>query len=139
MTSNTAIPVLAGQDGAIRAVFDEVSSAWADGNADEFIASYAEEATVILPGIYLAGRDAIRASMRAAFAGPLSGSRRIHRVRSIRHVGIGTAVAVSNSATVFQGEDEPPAERWERATCLLTRHDGPWLIEAFHSCPRNAA
>ena len=50
MISNNSTSVLAGQDSAIRAVFDEVSSAWGDGDADAFAGWYADDATVILPG-----------------------------------------------------------------------------------------
>jgi uncharacterized protein (TIGR02246 family) len=139
MTSSNTPSVLAGPDSALRGVFDEVSSAWGDGDADAFTRWYADDATVILPGFYLPGKDAIRASMAAAFAGPLTGSRRIHQVRSIRHLGTGTAVVISDSATVFPGEAEPAAERRERATWVLSRRDGRWLIEAYHSCPENAA
>jgi uncharacterized protein (TIGR02246 family) len=139
MTSNNTTSVLAGPDSAIRAVFDEVSSAWGDGDADAFTGWYADGATVILPGFYLPDKDAIRASMAAAFAGPLKGSRRIHQVQNIRHLGAGTAIVISDSATVFPGEAEPAAERRERATWVLSKRDGRWLIEAYHSCPENAA
>lgn len=139
MTSNITPSVLAGPDSAVRAVFDEVSSAWRDGDADAFAEWYADDATVILPGFYLPGKDAIRASMAAAFAGPLKGSRRIHQVQGIRHLGDGTVIVISDSATVFPGEAEVAADRRERATWVLSRRDGRWLIEAYHSCPETSA
>jgi len=71
MTSNDTSAVLAGPDTAIHTVFDEVTSAWQDGDTDAFVAWYADDATAILPGFYLPGKDAIRTSMAAAFAGPL--------------------------------------------------------------------
>ena len=94
---------------------------------------------MILPGFYLPDKDAIRASMAAAFAGPLKGSRRIHQMQGIRHLGAGTAIVISNSATMFPGEAEPAAQRRERATWVLSRRDGRWLVEAYHSCPENMA
>ena len=145
MTSNNTAAVQAGDlentaaSSGIRAVFGEVSRAWADGAADRFVGRYAEDATVIFPGTYLPGRDAIRAAMAAAFAGPLKGSRRIHDLQAIRFPGDRTAVVISNSATVLAGEPEDPAERWERVTWLLSRRDGRWLIEAYHSSPQDAA
>ena len=139
MTSNTASLILAGQDSAVRAVFDEVSRAWADGDADAFVGWYADDATVILPGIYLPDKDAIRAAMADAFAGPLQGSRRTHELQSVRFPVADVAVVISNSATAFPGEAEPPAQRRERATWVLARSDGRWLIEACHSGPENAA
>jgi uncharacterized protein (TIGR02246 family) len=120
-------------------VFDEVSSAWEDGDTDAFVAWYADDATAILPGFYLPGKDAIRTSMAAAFAGPLKGSRRIHQVRSIRHLQDGTAIAITDSTTVFPAEGGAPASRRERATWVLSRNDGRWLIEAYHGCPEDVS
>jgi uncharacterized protein (TIGR02246 family) len=137
MTSDTA-PIRTGADGAIRMVFDEVSAAWADGDVDAFVSSYTEDATVVLPGVYLPGRDAIHAAMADAFAGPLHDSRRIHELQAIRFPRTGTAIVISKSATAFSGEGELPAQRWEWATWVLARHDDRWLIEAYHSCPQIA-
>jgi uncharacterized protein (TIGR02246 family) len=145
MTSNNATAVQAGDlenaaaSSDIRAMFGEVSRAWADGDADRFVGRYAEDATVIFPGTYLPGRDAIRAAMAAAFAGPLKASRRIHDLQAIRFPVDRTAVVISNSVTVFAGEPGAPAERWERVSWLLSWRDGKWLIEAYHSSPQNAA
>jgi len=119
---------------AVLAVFEATSRAWADGDANAFAASYAEDATVILPGFCLLGRAGVRASMGDAFAGPLKGSRRIHTARNVRFLGDDTALVVTDSVTAFPGETEPPAERRELATWTLSRHDGGWLIEAYHSC-----
>jgi hypothetical protein len=60
---------------AIRAVFAQTSRAWADGDEQAFAAWYAPGATVILPGVYLPGQDAIREAMAAAFARPLKNTR----------------------------------------------------------------
>jgi uncharacterized protein (TIGR02246 family) len=145
MTSNNATAVQAGDlenaaaSSEIRAVFSEVSQAWTDGDADAFAGRYAEDATVIFPGTYLPGQDAIRAAMAAAFAGPLKGSRRIHDLRAIRFPGDRTAVVISDSATVLAGEPGTAADRPERVTWLLSRRDSRWLIEAYHSSPLNAA
>lgn len=144
MTSNNATAAQAAElenaaaSSDVRAVFGEVSKAWAEGDADTFTSRYAEDATVIFPGTYLPGRDAIRDAMAAAFAGSLKGSRRIHEPQSIRFPGDGIAVVISHSATVFPGEPEAPADRWERVTWLLTARHGRWLIEAYHSSPQDA-
>lgn len=145
MTSNDAPAVQAGPDSAIRSVFDEVARAWEKGDTDAFVAWYADDATAILPGFYLPGKDAIRTSMAAAFAGALKGSRRLHEVRSIRRLGDGMAIVITDSTTVFPGEGglpgeaRPDTEQRERATWVLSGHDGGWLIEAYHGCPEQAA
>ena len=103
------------RDSAIRAVFAEVSRAWANGDGDEFTTWYADGASAILPGFYLRDKDAIRSAMAVAFAGSLQGSRRTQEVQSIRFLGEGTAFAVTNSATLFPEPAEPSAQRRERA------------------------
>ena len=135
-TSNTTTPQVS-REGAVRAVFDETSRAWAQGDADAFAARYAADATVILPGRYLPGRAAIRTAMAAAFAGPLKNSRRIHRVQAVRFTDPGTAIVITDSITALPGHPEPPAQQHERATWVLSRHDGHWLIDAYHSSPKH--
>jgi uncharacterized protein (TIGR02246 family) len=101
---------------AIRAVFAQTSRAWADGDGQAFAAWYAPGATVILPGVYLPGQDAIREAMAAAFARPLENTRRSHHVQSIRYTDPGTAIVITDSVTVPPGEPQPAAPQRERAT-----------------------
>jgi uncharacterized protein (TIGR02246 family) len=81
-------------------VFAQTSRAWADGDGEAFAAWYTPDATVILPGVYRPGQDAIREAMAAAFAGPLKNTRRSHQVRSIGFTGPGTAIVITDSVTV---------------------------------------
>jgi uncharacterized protein (TIGR02246 family) len=73
--------------------------------------------------------------MAAAFTGPLKDSQRVHRVENIRFTDPATAIVITDSVTVHPGEPEPPARQRERATWVLTRHDGMWLIDAYESSP----
>lgn len=139
MTTSNATTLRASREDAVRAVFDETSQAWAEGDADAFAARYAADATVILPGRYLPGRAAIRTAMAAAFAGPLKNSRRIHRVQAVRFAGPGMAIVITDSITALPGEPEPPVQQHERATWVLSRHDGHWLIDAYHSSPKHVS
>lgn len=133
-----AAEVPASEDSAVRALYDAISNAWANGDANSFAAWYAEDATVILPGNFLRGRAGVLDSMAAAFAGPLTGSRRFHAVHSMRSPGPGLAIVITRSATVFPGQSGPEPDRQELVTWLLSRHDGRWLVEAYHSCPEHA-
>ncbi len=136
-------PVSPAQDEqAVRSVVEAVAEAWAAGDATAFSAHYADQATATLPGFHVRSRADIGTSMAEAFAGPLHGSRRIHNVQNVRFpAGVaddapaGTAVVITRSATVFQHETQPPAERWSFATWLLAQHAGRWRIEAYHECP----
>jgi uncharacterized protein (TIGR02246 family) len=120
---------------AVLAAFTAMSGAWAPMDAARFAACYADDATVIGPGIDLRGKDDITASMAAAFAGPLKDSPaavlRAQRAFLSGH----TAVVVTESATIFPGEAEALPDRQHLVTWILTRHDGRWLVEANHICP----
>ena len=120
---------------AVLAAFETMSDAWAGQDAARFAACYADDATVIGPGIYLRGRDDINGSMAAALAGPLKGSRRPHSAQSVRFLSGATAVVVTSSATIFSGEAQAAPERQHLVTWILARRDGRWLVEANHMCP----
>lgn len=121
------------EEAAIRDVFRAVSQAWAEGDSAAFTSWYAPEASVILPGTELIGREQIGGTMAGAFAGPLHGTRRIHDVRAVRLITDGVALVRTSSATLPAGQDEPAPEQRETVTWVLARHDGRWLIEAYHS------
>jgi uncharacterized protein (TIGR02246 family) len=137
MTSNNATSVLVHDESAVRAVLDGVYAAWVANDADAFVAGYAEDATAVLPGTYLPDKDAIRANMRQAFAGPLKGSSAVHEVQSIRFVGAQTAVVLSKGAVLLAGQTEPAAQSRALETWILSRQDGTWHVKAFHNCPAN--
>ena len=137
-TSGSASPLEASERGVLE-VFDRTTAAWADGDVDAFVTWYADHATVIFPGTYLRGKASIQAAMGDAFAGPLKNTRRIHQVQSVRFLGDGAAAVVTRSATVFPGEADPAAQRWELATWAMSWQDGRWLVEAYHSGPATAS
>jgi uncharacterized protein (TIGR02246 family) len=123
------------RDREVLTVLDGVYRAWADHDADAFVAAYTEDATSILSGSYSAGRAATRERMAAAFAGPLKGSRVRDEVQSVRHLGADAAIVVSRSVVLMAGETEAPTDRWVVATWTLTRENGRWLLAAYHNCP----
>jgi uncharacterized protein (TIGR02246 family) len=126
-------------DSALRAVLDDVYTAWADNDAYAFVAPDSHEATAILPGAHLIGREAICAAMAEVFAGSLKGSRAVHEVQSVRYLGGDAAIVISKGAIVMAGQIGPAAETKSLETWVLSKQDGAWCIEAVHSCPANAA
>ncbi|MFE3194961.1 SgcJ/EcaC family oxidoreductase [Nocardia sp. NPDC059240] len=120
---------------AVLAVLTSVYTAWAANDADAFVANYDPHSTSVLPGVYSDGRDAVRARMAAAFAGPLRGSTVRTNPELIRFPAPDTAVIISHDAILMSGESEPPADRWVRSTWTLIRRDATWLLTAFHSSP----
>lgn len=126
-------------DSAVHAVLDAVYAAWADNDADAFVARYAADATAVHSGTVMEDRDAIRATMAMMFDGPLKGSRGIHDVQRIRFVGADTAVVLSKGAILLAGQTEPAAESRTLDGWVLSKHDGTWRVAAFHNCPEAAA
>jgi hypothetical protein len=52
---------------AIKSVLEEQYKAWDAGDADAFVTDYAEDATVVMPGIYRRSKEEIRRSMAESF------------------------------------------------------------------------
>jgi uncharacterized protein (TIGR02246 family) len=122
----------------VEQVLSDVYKAWAENDADAFVAPYTDDATAILPGSYRKGKENIRASMAAGFAGPLKGSSTVNQTLDVRLFGPDTAVVTSESGILMAGESEVPAQRMVLATWVLTKRDGKWLVNSYHNSPRDA-
>jgi uncharacterized protein (TIGR02246 family) len=123
------------KDPEVLAVLDNLYRAWADNDADAFVADYTEDMTSIVPGSYSVGPAATRDRMAAAFTGPFKGSQVRDEVQSVRRLGADAAVVVTRSNVLMAGETQPSDDRWVLATWTLTRRDGRWLLAAYHNCP----
>ena len=99
------------------------------------MAVYLDDASVVQPGIYKKGREEIRTTMAAGFAGPLKGSRVSDHPQDIRFLTDETAIVVSEGGIVFPGEDVVPTEGLVRATWVLAKQDGNWYVAAYHNSP----
>ena len=118
----------------IRSLFGEIYTAWADNDADAFVAPYRDDATVVMPGSYQRDKEEIRSSMAAGFHGPLKGSRAVDETLSIRVMG-DTAIVVSKAGILLAGETELPTDREVIATWALVRQDGRWLVASYANAP----
>ena len=117
----------------VLAVLDRLYDAWVANDADAFAALYTDDATVVRPGSFNEGRDEVRASMAAAFAGPMKGSRAVDTPHSVRFYGPDTAIVISVAGILMAGETTLAPERLRRATWTLTRSNGRWMIAAYHN------
>jgi uncharacterized protein (TIGR02246 family) len=116
-------------------VLDAMYAAWAAADADGIARLYTEDATVTMPGVYHVGREAVRAFFTAGFAGRLKGSSALDQPVSVRLCGADAAIITSQGGILMAGETAVPAARTIRATWVLARQDGEWLIAAYHNCP----
>jgi len=123
---------------AARTVPQQIVEAWARNDADAFAALFTDDATMILPNdIFVRGRDAIRAFMAAGYAGPYRGTRVTGQPVSAKFFADGAGVLVTEGGVLAPGETEVAPERAIRATWVLARRDGRWLITAYQNTPVN--
>lgn len=126
-------------EAVIRAVLDDSCRAWAAGDAEGMVADYTADATAIMPGSLRGSREAIRAGMSEAFAGPLKNTSIRSQELSVRFAGDDTAIVVQQAAIVFPGQPGEAVEAGSvNATWVLTRRGGGWQIAAYHNSPVRA-
>ncbi|WP_406004087.1 SgcJ/EcaC family oxidoreductase [Streptomyces sp. NBC_00987] len=122
-------------DVAVRELLDRFQSAWTSNDADAVAEMYTEDATLVMTGLVLDSKDAIREFMRAAFDGPMQGSRPLNEPRIIRRTGADTAVVVSDLGILLDGQTALAESDKRVATFVLARADGVWRVTAYHNCP----
>ena len=120
---------------AIKKILADQYQAWGEGDAASFVADYAEEATVIMPGSYTGTRDEIQQNMTQSFATSLKNTKVTDELQSVRFLGDDCAIAISKAGILFPGESEVPADRFIYATWVFQRRNGKWLVEAYHNSP----
>ena len=135
MTSKTTTAGADTDRQAIRDVLARLYKAWEANDAEAFVADYTDDAIVIQPGVYKKDREEIRTTMAAGFAGPLSGSRATDQPVGVRFLNDDTALVVSEGGILFPGQDSVASERMVRASWVLVRRGGAWLITSYHNSP----
>jgi uncharacterized protein (TIGR02246 family) len=140
MTTTASSSAVTGQQAvteeqAVSAVLDRLYTAWVAGDADAIAGLYTTDATVIMPGVYHVGAQAIRAWFAAGFAGRLRGSAATDEARSVRFPSPDAAIVTGTGGILMAGETSMPADRLIRATWVLSRQQGDWRIAAYHNCP----
>ncbi|MET8545566.1 SgcJ/EcaC family oxidoreductase [Kitasatospora sp. NPDC004799] len=121
---------------ALAAVPERIVAAWAAHDADGFAEVFTEDATLILPGdVYLTSRQAIRAFMTQAFAGPFKGTRVTGAPVSVRPLAEDVAVLVTQGGVLAPGDAEVTPERAIRATWVLARQGDDWRIASYQNTP----
>jgi uncharacterized protein (TIGR02246 family) len=111
-----------------------IVEAWAANDADAFAAACTEDATMLLPGdVFLKSREEIRDFMAKGYAGPYKGTRVFGEPLSIRFVGDGVCVLVTQGGVLKPGESTVSDEEAIRATWILREQDSEWLICGYHN------
>jgi uncharacterized protein (TIGR02246 family) len=117
------------------ATIEAIYAAWAANDADALAELYTDDATVVQPGVFKKSKDEIRSTMAAGFAGPLKGSYVLDTPQSVRFLGGDIALVIAEGGIVMAGAADGRPERAVRATWVLTKLDGRWMVAAYHNSP----
>lgn len=122
-------------EAAVLDVLRRAMAAWSDNDADAFTSYYADDVTVVLPGgVYHRNKAEIREHMVKGFQGPLRGTQGVTEQEYVRILGDDAAIVVSLTGYRLPGETELPADRLRRATWVLAKENGEWLVKSHHNC-----
>ncbi|BCB74069.1 SgcJ/EcaC family oxidoreductase [Phytohabitans flavus] len=142
MTANSPSPTVsespAAEQAAIAAVSQRVVAAWANQDADAFADVFTPDGTLILPGLFLDGRDAIRSYMAAGFDGPYKGTRVTGQPIKIKFLDAGAAVLITQGGVLAPGETEVSDARAIRASWIVVKEEDGWRLAAYQNSPRDA-
>jgi uncharacterized protein (TIGR02246 family) len=139
ITTTTNPAVLSDADKvAIASLTQRVVAAWAYHDADSFADVFTADGTMILAGVYLKGRAAIRDHMAAAFEGVYQGTQVTGKPIDMRPLGDGAAILLSQGGVLAPGDSEVSEREAIRAAWVVVRHDGQWRLAAYQNTPKHA-
>ncbi|WP_019811731.1 SgcJ/EcaC family oxidoreductase [Saccharomonospora halophila] len=113
-----------------------VVEAWAEHDADAFAAVFTEDATMILPGLYVRGRTNIRDFMARAFTEQFKGTRVTGQPFHVSVLGPDVVVLLTEGGVMEEGQTEVSPERAIRASWVAVRDDGQWRLAAYQNSPK---
>jgi uncharacterized protein (TIGR02246 family) len=136
-TSPAPIAVPPQEQAAIAAVPARMIETWAASDADAFADLFTADGTMILPGLYLKGRDDIRAWMAAAFEGHYRGTRGTGKPLEIKPLGAGAVALITEGGVIADGAAELADADAIRASWILVRRDDGWKLAVYQNGPRD--
>ena len=139
MATESAVPVNAAtEQAAIAAVTQRVVAAWAAHDSDAFANVFVEDGTMTMPGVYMEGRDKIRDYMANGFANEYKGTQVTGKPLNLKFLSQSSAVLLTEGGVLHPGENKPTHERAIRASWIVVKEDGHWLLAAYHNSQRDA-
>jgi uncharacterized protein (TIGR02246 family) len=142
MSMNTEAPtgaLPAGSDAAALAALPQrIVDAWEAHDPDAFAAVFAEDGSMILPGVYCKGRGQIRTFMAEGFAGRYRGTRITGEPMDLRLLSDSSAVLLTQGGVLAPGETAVDDRRAIRASWVAVKRAGQWQLAAYQNSPRDA-
>ena len=136
MASNGPVLSAAAQ-AEIAAVPARMVKAWAAHDAVAFSELFAQDGTLILPGVYKNGRDEIKQFMTAGYAGPYKGTTVTGTPLAIKPLGKDAVALLTVGGVIGAGESELSTKEAIRASWILVKNDEGWQLAVYQNCPRD--
>jgi uncharacterized protein (TIGR02246 family) len=136
-TMTTTSQPTASDQQAVGALPGRIGAAWAAHDADAFANVFVPDGTMILPGVFRKGHDEIRGFMAAGFAGPFRGTRVTGEPLDLQFLTPDSAVLTTSGGVLAPGETEVSAGQAIRASWVVVKRDGEWLVAAYQNSPAN--
>jgi uncharacterized protein (TIGR02246 family) len=136
-TSADAPSIPGPEQAEIAAVPARMVAAWAAHDADAFADLFTDDGTMILPGVYEKGRDAIRKFMTAGYAGPYQGTRVTGTPLDMKPLGPGAVALLTMGGVIAAGATELSDEAAIRASWILVKRAGRWQLAVYQNCSRD--
>jgi uncharacterized protein (TIGR02246 family) len=125
---------IAGDDAAVRALYDELMAGWNAGSAEAFAAPFAEDGHLVaFDGTHFETRRDIAAFHQPLFDKWLKGTRLVGRVTGVQFLAPDVALMHAIGGTVMRGRSLASPVRDSIQTLVARRTDGRWKLAAFQN------
>jgi uncharacterized protein (TIGR02246 family) len=118
----------------VAAVPAKMVAAWAAHDAAAFADLFHPDGTMILPGVYVKGREAIREYMAAAYLAQYKDTRVTGSPLDMKFLDANVVALISTGGVIAAGATELAESDTIRATWTLVRRDGTWRLAVYHNC-----
>lgn len=113
-----------------------IQAAWARNDADFFADTFTENGSLLMQDNQLTSREQIREYMSSGFSGPLRGARVKGWPIYLKFLDEDTALVITEGGIIMAGDDDIQADRFIRATWVISREaDGRLRLLSHQSSP----
>jgi uncharacterized protein (TIGR02246 family) len=137
--TTTATADAAADMAAIAAVTQRIVAAWAAHDGAAFAEVFVEDGTMILPGLYKKGREAIAAYMTASFEGDYKGTQVTGQPLALTILSDESAVLITEGGVLGSGDTEVSPAEAVFAHWVVVKRDGEWGLAAYMNTPHHVS
>lgn len=139
MTTNAAdcagtIQFEEAEKAAACSVTGRIDAAWNANDAVAFAAVFADNGSMVLSGDrYFRGREEILKALTESFTTDHKGTSLIQNIVDFKPLTAASAVITTEGGVLAPGETEVHPQRALRATWVVTKVNGEWLLAAYQN------